>query len=120
MRQYDHSDAGRWGANDLSFLALGAEAFKCHLPDAEVHLLETGQSGLDEQTDAKAGLVLDSRRHTPVEPFRRSVIHTRPPPTEDVSGPPLAFARRTATAGELPWPARVSRSAQTTPKRDLR
>jgi pimeloyl-ACP methyl ester carboxylesterase len=48
-----------WGANDPSFIAAGAEAFKRDLPDAEIHLLDAGHFALDEQTDEIASLILD-------------------------------------------------------------
>lgn len=48
-----------WGANDPSFTAAGAEAFRRHLPDAEIHLLDAGHFVLDERLDEVAGLMLD-------------------------------------------------------------
>lgn len=48
-----------WGANDPSFIAAGATAFKKDLPDAEVHLLDAGHFALDEQTDEIARLILE-------------------------------------------------------------
>jgi pimeloyl-ACP methyl ester carboxylesterase len=48
-----------WGANDPSFVAPGATAFKRDLPDAEVHLLDAGHFALDEQTDEIARLILN-------------------------------------------------------------
>jgi pimeloyl-ACP methyl ester carboxylesterase len=47
-----------WGANDPSFIAAGATAFKRDLPDAEIHLLDAGHFALDEQTDEIASLIL--------------------------------------------------------------
>jgi pimeloyl-ACP methyl ester carboxylesterase len=47
-----------WGRNDPSFVAAGALAFKRHLPEAEVHLLDAGHFALDEQNDEIARLVL--------------------------------------------------------------
>ena len=47
-----------WGANDPSFIAAGAEAFRRDLPQAELHLLDAGHFALDEQTDAIARLIL--------------------------------------------------------------
>ncbi|MDE2319746.1 MAG: alpha/beta hydrolase [Rhodospirillales bacterium] len=47
-----------WGANDPSFIAAGAQAFKHDLPKAELHLLNAGHFALDEQTDAVAKLIL--------------------------------------------------------------
>jgi len=34
-----------------SFIARGAEAFKRDLPDADIHLLDTGHFALDEKND---------------------------------------------------------------------
>lgn len=48
-----------WGANDPSFTAPGAEAFKRDVPDAEIHLLDAGHFALDEKTDEIARLILD-------------------------------------------------------------
>jgi pimeloyl-ACP methyl ester carboxylesterase len=48
-----------WGANDPSFTAPGAEAFKRDLPNAEIHLLDAGHFALDEKTDEIARLILD-------------------------------------------------------------
>ena len=47
-----------WGRNDPSFVAAGAEAFKCDLPDAEIHLLEAGHFALDEKNDEIASLIV--------------------------------------------------------------
>jgi pimeloyl-ACP methyl ester carboxylesterase len=48
-----------WGANDPSFTAPGAEAFKRDLPDAEIHLLDAGHFALDEKTEEIASLILN-------------------------------------------------------------
>ena len=47
-----------WGANDPSFIAAGAEAFRRDLPRAELHLLDAGHFALDEQNDTVARLML--------------------------------------------------------------
>ena len=47
-----------WGANDPSFIAAGAEAFRRDLPQAELHLLDAGHFALDEQNDTVARLML--------------------------------------------------------------
>ncbi|MFG1427952.1 alpha/beta fold hydrolase [Roseixanthobacter glucoisosaccharinicivorans] len=47
-----------WGANDPSFIAAGAEAFKRDLPQAELHLLDAGHFALSEQNDAVARAML--------------------------------------------------------------
>ncbi|MGC8539780.1 MAG: alpha/beta fold hydrolase [Phycisphaerae bacterium] len=48
-----------WGANDPSFIAAGATAFRADLPDAEIHLLNAGHFALDEKNDEIARLILD-------------------------------------------------------------
>jgi pimeloyl-ACP methyl ester carboxylesterase len=47
-----------WGANDPSFIASGATAFRRDLPDAEIHLVDAGHFALDEQNDEIASLIL--------------------------------------------------------------
>jgi len=44
-----------WGKNDEIFGAAGAEAYKRDLPDAELHLLDTGHFALEEDGEAIAG-----------------------------------------------------------------
>ena len=51
LRQRKPATLVVWGANDPSFIAAGAEAFRRDLPDAEIHLLDAGHFALDEQTD---------------------------------------------------------------------
>ena len=48
-----------WGANDPSFIAAGATAFRADLPDAEIHLLDAGHFPLDEKNDESGALILD-------------------------------------------------------------
>jgi pimeloyl-ACP methyl ester carboxylesterase len=48
-----------WGANDPSFIAEGATAFRADLPDAEIHLLDAGHFALEEKNDEVARLILD-------------------------------------------------------------
>jgi pimeloyl-ACP methyl ester carboxylesterase len=59
LRQHRPATLVAWGANDPSFTAPGAEAFKRDLPDAEIHLLDAGHFALDEKTDEIARLILD-------------------------------------------------------------
>ena len=47
-----------WGANDPSFIATGATAFRADLPDAEIDLLDAGHFALDEKNDDIAALIL--------------------------------------------------------------
>ena len=47
FRQYKPPMLGVWGKNDEIFVAPGAEVFKRDLPDAEIHLLDTGHFALE-------------------------------------------------------------------------
>lgn len=46
-----------WGRNDEIFVAPGAEAFARDLPDAEIHLLDTGHFALETHGDEIASLI---------------------------------------------------------------
>jgi len=46
-----------WGKNDEIFVAPGAEAFKRDLPDAEIHLLDTGHFTLETHGDEISALI---------------------------------------------------------------
>lgn len=46
-----------WGKNDPSFIPAGAEAFKRDLPDAEVHLVNSGHFALESCCDEIAELI---------------------------------------------------------------
>ena len=59
LREHKPPTLVAWGANDPSFTAPGAKAFRRDLPDAEIHLLDAGHFALDEQTDEIARLILD-------------------------------------------------------------
>lgn len=48
-----------WGANDAIFPPEGARAYLRDLPDAELHLLDTGHFALEDQGDALVGLIRD-------------------------------------------------------------
>jgi pimeloyl-ACP methyl ester carboxylesterase len=58
LRQHRPPTLAAWGANDPSFVAAGATAFRADLPDAEIHLLDAGHFALDEKNDEIAALVL--------------------------------------------------------------
>ena len=45
-----------WGKNDPIFGPKGAEAFRRDVPNAEIHLLDTGHFALEEDANAVAGL----------------------------------------------------------------
>jgi pimeloyl-ACP methyl ester carboxylesterase len=65
LRQHKPATLVAWGANDPSFTAPGAEAFRKDLPDAEIHLLDAGHFALDEKTDEIARLILDFMARQP-------------------------------------------------------
>jgi pimeloyl-ACP methyl ester carboxylesterase len=46
-----------WGRNDPFFLEAGAHAFRDDVPDAEVHVLDTGHFALEERLDTIAPLI---------------------------------------------------------------
>lgn len=48
-----------WGQNDAIFPAQGARAYLRDLPDAELHLLDTGHFALEDKGAEIAGLMLD-------------------------------------------------------------
>jgi pimeloyl-ACP methyl ester carboxylesterase len=48
-----------WGANDDIFVAAGAAPYKQHLPDAEIHMLDTGHFALEDHGAHIAILVRD-------------------------------------------------------------
>jgi pimeloyl-ACP methyl ester carboxylesterase len=48
-----------WGKNDAHFLPAGAEAYRGDLPDAEIHLLDTGHFALETHADAIGALIRD-------------------------------------------------------------
>jgi len=58
LRQHKPPTLVVWGANDPSFIAAGAQAYKRDLPDAEIHLLDAGHFALDEKNDEIASLIL--------------------------------------------------------------
>ncbi len=46
-----------WGTRDMYFTPEGAHAYLRELPDAEVHMLETGHFALEEESSTIAGLI---------------------------------------------------------------
>lgn len=48
-----------WGKKDEIFVAPGAQAFKRDLPNAEIHLLDTGHYALETHCDEIASLITD-------------------------------------------------------------
>ena len=58
LRQHRPPTLVAWGANDPSFIAAGATAFRQDVPNAEIHLLDAGHFALDEKTDEIASLIM--------------------------------------------------------------
>ena len=55
-----------WGANDIIFPAAGARAFLRDLPEAELHLLDSGHFALEDKGDEIVALMRDFLgRHLP-------------------------------------------------------
>jgi pimeloyl-ACP methyl ester carboxylesterase len=48
-----------WGANDEIFVAAGAAPYKQHLPEAEIHMLDTGHFALEDHGPHIAALMRD-------------------------------------------------------------
>lgn len=48
-----------WGKNDVIFPTPGARAYLRDLPNAELHLLDTGHFALEDQGERIAALMLD-------------------------------------------------------------
>jgi len=57
LRQHKPPMLCVWGKNDEIFVAPGAEAFKRDLPDAEIHLLDTGHFALETHGNEIAALI---------------------------------------------------------------
>jgi pimeloyl-ACP methyl ester carboxylesterase len=51
FRQYQPPTQILWGKNDFIFPVAGAEAYRQDLPDAEIHLLDTGHFALETHLD---------------------------------------------------------------------
>ena len=58
LRQHKPPTLVAWGANDPSFIAAGATAFRQDVPNAEIHLLDAGHFALDEKADEIASLIM--------------------------------------------------------------
>jgi pimeloyl-ACP methyl ester carboxylesterase len=64
LREHKPPTLVMWGRYDPSFIVPGAQAFRRDVPEAEIHILDAGHFGLDEQTDEIARLTKDFlRRH---------------------------------------------------------
>jgi pimeloyl-ACP methyl ester carboxylesterase len=48
-----------WGTHDVIFPAEGAQAYLRDLPEAELHLLDTGHFALEDKGDDITALMLD-------------------------------------------------------------
>ncbi|MFD0692647.1 alpha/beta fold hydrolase [Paenibacillus sp. GCM10027628] len=59
LREYQPPFMATWGKNDVSFIPEGANAFKKDLPNAEIHLLDTGHFALETHANEIGELILD-------------------------------------------------------------
>lgn len=59
LRKYQPPLLAAWGKNDISFIPQGAEAFKNDLPNAEVHLLDSGHFALETHSKEIGELMLN-------------------------------------------------------------
>ncbi|MDF2523214.1 MAG: hydrolase [Clostridiales bacterium] len=59
LRSYQPPLLAAWGKNDVSFIPDGASAFKKDLPNAEIHLLDTGHFALETHANEIGELILD-------------------------------------------------------------
>ncbi len=65
LREYRPPLLAAWGRHDPAFVPAGAMAFQRDIPDAEIHLLETGHFALETHHHQIATLMRDFlRRHT--------------------------------------------------------
>ncbi|MDN3955025.1 alpha/beta fold hydrolase [Sporolactobacillus laevolacticus] len=58
-RTYQPALLAVWGKNDRSFIPAGAKAFKKDVPNAEIHLLDTGHFALETHADEIGERILD-------------------------------------------------------------
>ena len=59
FRQHQPPLLAVWGRHDPAFIPAGAKAYKRDLPDAEVHMLDTGHFALETHADHIAALILE-------------------------------------------------------------
>lgn len=59
FRKYKPPLLAVWGKNDEIFVAPGAEAYRRDLPDAEIHLLDTGHFAIETHGNEIAALIID-------------------------------------------------------------
>jgi pimeloyl-ACP methyl ester carboxylesterase len=62
FRRYQPPFLAAWGRNDAHFLPAGAEAYRRDLPDAEIHLLDTGHFALETHAAEIGALMRDFLR----------------------------------------------------------
>ncbi|MBX4270050.1 alpha/beta fold hydrolase [Clostridium estertheticum] len=59
LREYQPPLLAAWGKNDVSFIPAGAEAFKKNLPNAEIHLLDSGHFALETHANEIGELIIN-------------------------------------------------------------
>lgn len=63
LREYQPPLLATWGKNDVSFILAGAKAFKKDLPNAEIHLLDSGHFALETHANEIGELMLNFLRN---------------------------------------------------------
>jgi hypothetical protein len=59
LREHQPPTLVIWGQGDIFFTPEGGEAYLRDLPDAELHLLDTGHFALEDKLDVMAPLIHD-------------------------------------------------------------
>ena len=96
-----------WGANDQYFIAEGARAYLADVPDAELHLLDTGHFALATHAAEIAALITGFHARHAAAPATACAIAGRidsqPQPDTTPKGPPMSrllyAARGSRTSG---------------------
>ena len=69
LREHQPATLVTWGANDRYFVADGARAYLADVPDAELHLLDTGHFALATHAEGIADLIAAfSAKHPAADP----------------------------------------------------
>ncbi len=101
-----------WGGNDRHFLPAGAEAYRRDLPDAEIHLLDTGHFALETHVEEIAALIGEFLpRHLDASTGRPSRTEERVADDRPEAGTVAAFQRARTTPLPLPTVIERLRSA---------
>ncbi len=103
-----------WGKNDGIFTVEGAELFKRDIPNAEIHLLDTGHFALEEEVDRIGSLMHEflDRTCTTREKSLRAVLamsHEDRELTTRVHGGTMKATQRLHNLGQSLWLDNITR-----------